>query len=723
MDKEEFNAMLCLLKYVDNCSLYQMITRQNQLDLQIRILHSDMQSLLYDNYRKFIEASSMVSSIKSEINKMEDEATLLQSKMKDLEGISTAVLENLQPTQSKITKLLKWQEVMKKLVLLTDLIPTLKAHVESRKYETAAFHYLKAKSVLQKYHHFPSFRGIVKECDEIMDHVKQKLKEKLRCDIFNEEEMEETAKLILALNVDANLTLQCFLSHSEDCLANTLSAIHKKCGLEISEKVEGKTKEDLITLELTGCIALSCYYVQLLSKIIIVVRNVFLKCDKKNISFSAYNMLEDFIEKFAQRLYSVLYLNFQSAFVYTNDEFMSIILDKLCRRSHDCNLILPQLDFYTKSIQMMLKICADRCEFHLRNLTNAFLSESERLMKELSEKSHSLNISYMRFETSMKDNILTVLFSLKNFVRPEFIFSRNIHFRKIFCKSFAREGIFVSYFRYIKAKSLEILQNADKKTLYLPALSLLFSKYMLQMYHSSITQFMNMIDEQLYAPIDDIPLSQASDIACEFKAVAREMLDMYVRIRQEKTSAMVRKSLENKKWMRVKEPRRVSVVVKRVLEDLNKTKSETESLFGSTKGSSRDRASDSGRTFNSKLKINSPIQDPTDEAVFNRISTIFIQQPTFFKTVDFTSYSITSCIVNLTLKCYSEYIRQITFNSFGLQQIQVDMYYFQTFLSQHFGIEEDFIPFFDNIISSCYNRTFQPQLMKHQVVAALCQEF
>lgn len=59
-------------------------------------LHSDMQTLVYENYNKFITATDTIRKMKTDFKKMETEMDLLGSKMKQITQFSDQITGTLQ---------------------------------------------------------------------------------------------------------------------------------------------------------------------------------------------------------------------------------------------------------------------------------------------------------------------------------------------------------------------------------------------------------------------------------------------------------------------------------------------------------------------------------------------------------------------------------------------------------------------------------------------------
>lgn len=59
-------------------------------------LHSDMQTLVYENYNKFISATDTIRKMKTDFKQMETEMSLLMSKMSTINEFSGQITGTLQ---------------------------------------------------------------------------------------------------------------------------------------------------------------------------------------------------------------------------------------------------------------------------------------------------------------------------------------------------------------------------------------------------------------------------------------------------------------------------------------------------------------------------------------------------------------------------------------------------------------------------------------------------
>lgn len=157
-------------------------------------LHSDMQTLVYENYNKFISATDTIRKMKTDFKKMETEMNLLVSKMSTITEFSGQItgtlqvcideskyeyvldLEDyLQGTRQQLSKLSEKHSLLQKLQFLSSLPTKLKTLKEEGNYTQAVHDYVQAQKVLLQYGSQPSFQSIQEECHNIMADIKVEL--------------------------------------------------------------------------------------------------------------------------------------------------------------------------------------------------------------------------------------------------------------------------------------------------------------------------------------------------------------------------------------------------------------------------------------------------------------------------------------------------------------------------------------------------------------------
>ena len=87
---------MCLDVFQQETSLKQLIDKEQELVREIQSLDSEMQTLVYENYNKFILATDTIRQMKSDFKTMEDEMEKLVQDMSHIATFANNISSNLQ---------------------------------------------------------------------------------------------------------------------------------------------------------------------------------------------------------------------------------------------------------------------------------------------------------------------------------------------------------------------------------------------------------------------------------------------------------------------------------------------------------------------------------------------------------------------------------------------------------------------------------------------------
>ncbi|KAE8287945.1 Vacuolar protein sorting-associated protein 51-like protein fat-free [Larimichthys crocea] len=116
-----FDPEVFLNKLRRECSLAELMDQETCMVKQIRSLDSDMQTLVYENYNKFISATDTIRKMKNDFKKMEDEMDCLSANMAAITEFSARISGTLQDQHTQITKLSGVHTLLRKLQFLFEL--------------------------------------------------------------------------------------------------------------------------------------------------------------------------------------------------------------------------------------------------------------------------------------------------------------------------------------------------------------------------------------------------------------------------------------------------------------------------------------------------------------------------------------------------------------------------------------------------------------------------
>lgn len=180
LEDENFNVQ----RYVDSLlatqSMRDLIQHDNAMIASKKALDSEMQTLVYDNYNKFITATDMIRAMKGNVESMDGAMADLQSTMAALSGRCSSIERSLAPNRSKVEQLVSASRLLHRLEFLFELPSKLNKSIEHAAYEQAVAYFVSSSLILQQYIHLKSFQRIRNESQIIMDGLKQEMKKKLR---------------------------------------------------------------------------------------------------------------------------------------------------------------------------------------------------------------------------------------------------------------------------------------------------------------------------------------------------------------------------------------------------------------------------------------------------------------------------------------------------------------------------------------------------------------
>ncbi|XP_035228187.1 vacuolar protein sorting-associated protein 51 homolog [Stegodyphus dumicola] len=243
----EFNPDLYLHKLLKECNLNQLMQKEHQIYRQIQSLDSEMQTLVYENYNKFISATDTIRKMKNDFKKMEEEMDCLSSNMSIITEFSGNISSTLQGRRQEISKLTGVHTLLKKLQFLFELPPCLKTCIQNGSYGQAVRYYLKAQRVLLQYEHMPSFHGIQEDCDMLVNQLKQKLREQFKSKDASPKQLAECVDLLLQLDEPTEVLCDEFLKYAKEKLDVDLSDLEREinlCATSVEESENDKSGEE-----------------------------------------------------------------------------------------------------------------------------------------------------------------------------------------------------------------------------------------------------------------------------------------------------------------------------------------------------------------------------------------------------------------------------------------------------------------------------------------------
>ncbi|XP_075168633.1 vacuolar protein sorting 51 [Haematobia irritans] len=727
MDGSAFDSDKYLEKLLKDYTLKQIMDTEAAVVKDTQTLHSDMQTLVYENYNKFISATDTIRKMKNDFKTMESDMNLLKDKMNTITNFSEQITGTLQGTRSQLFKLSEKHSLLKRLQFLSSLPANLKSQIEEHKnYVQACCTYVKAQKVFEEYGHQPSFDGIRQECDEIMAKFKEQLKL----------EFHVVGKTAETLTKIGELLLLHLNEKPSDLSAEMLICASKRLNEQIV-MLQDQTERDMIEFVDMGIEG----FLNDLTLVVTAYYDMFVGKQYEDES-------DDFQEQALKELNTFLNLNIDKYLNLVQDRVDSDIglgdtqvmlraLDRLHRRLLSMRNICCGLEIHRSTLDIIIAAAHQLVETHSKNLRDHFAdSLSSVRLSLVSVKSEAvvsglhLNDLITNLYVTLMEKVRSVLQDLLVFLQADWSFNIKCDYKGALCVEGIRENLLVGFLRHI---ANVINSFGDSSTSSPPNLLLVLSKTCLEMEQCGVHILVCLVDDLYEIDSENrATLTHETEICGEMRDTAQNLLDAYVRLQGSNISQMLRKSVETRDWLNSLEPRTVRAVMKRVVEEMTAIETIVASLYEhQTHERTTTASSDSSRkTYfsnltNSKQQFRSNWSNYTpsqlESSYVSNIHRLFSERVEIFTSVEFSKVSIVTGIIKIGLKTLLECVRTRTFSKFGLQQIQVDTHYLQMNLWR-FVKDENLINYLlDEILGSAVHRCLESTLMEPNAVEIICE--
>ncbi|CAL8089475.1 unnamed protein product [Calicophoron daubneyi] len=251
IDGSAFDARAYMDKHLREKDLCDLMIEEKVLTEQIRSLDSEMQTLMYDNYSKFISATDTIRMMKSDFKYVENEMNCLVKNMTAIGSLSDKIKDSLIGERSQLKNLVTTQQTLNKLKYLVDLPARLREYVSQTSWELAVHDLNKAKFVLKTYRNTPSFKSILEDCSTVVCDIEKKLWRQLE-KAQKPNEMYFALKILRQLGFHTSRLSEAFLDLAHDRLQHCMVEVQLKLTKEEdseSEKppagsTDGETEEE-----------------------------------------------------------------------------------------------------------------------------------------------------------------------------------------------------------------------------------------------------------------------------------------------------------------------------------------------------------------------------------------------------------------------------------------------------------------------------------------------
>ncbi|XP_041477229.1 vacuolar protein sorting-associated protein 51 homolog [Lytechinus variegatus] len=752
-----FNPEVYLTMIMKEKRLNDLIDKEAEMVKQIRSLDSDMQTLVYENYNKFISATDTIRKMKTDFKKMEEEMDRLATNMDTIADFSEKISSTLQERRAQITKLSGVHSLLKKLQFLFELPARLNKCISMKAYSQAVRYYSKARVVLLQYQHMPSFHGIHRDCNEIVNELRLKLREQFGNKESDAKQLAECVDLLLQLKEPPDELCDEFLSHARHKLDESLREMssHVATGRQRTasspeededggDVQEGGRPSDKIMrslpMDILEFVDSSCNgFLENICLVIASYKELFVNRqagdsqEEEELEQVAHAKLGQFVDSRMQQYFTCIQDRIQAEKSSVENSLLVRALDRFFKRLQAVHRLLPDLKILQRGADIVAAAAKERAQYYGDGLKKHFAECITDIRQTLCAprvvgKQSAPNLAELVNVTSSSviDQVKLVLTSLKSFLGQDITFAQSLFFATKYPTKTVREGLLVDFLRHIFQTCTNLCEGGGEKGSAPHTLILILSRLLVDFETTHIIQLLGTCNAQFLIE-DSRGLTQTSTLCSEAKDSAQLLLNHYVQSQGLQISQMLRKSVDTRDWLNTIEPRNVRAVMKRVVEDITAIDSNVGSLY--EEGTRKAHSSDSSkRTYQSFSVSRQPRTQRSytpsttfDTSLMSNIQKLFSERIEIFSSVEFSKVSVVTGIIKISLKTFLECVRLRTFGRYGLQQIQVDTHYLNLYLWR-FVSDEKLVHFLlDEIVGSAVHRCLDATLMESSIVEVICE--
>uniref|UniRef100_A0A095C7F5 Vacuolar protein sorting-associated protein 51 homolog n=1 Tax=Schistosoma haematobium TaxID=6185 RepID=A0A095C7F5_SCHHA len=630
IDSPSFDPQLYLDKSLKTKDLSDLISEEKALTEQIRSLDSDMQTLVYDNYSKFISATDTIRMMKSNFSYVQAEMNSLLQNIASIVSVSGTINGNLADKRKKLGTLTTTQLTLNKsdMAECSNRLKILQQLGFSRRKLSRAILRLAKRQVSQR---LAYIKTLVCEGDKRSVQKEETVgsAENIANPFVQESSSEEMVGYYAFISQLFLMSVNYILGHMS-LLGDVISGKTENSASEIDD---GSFEENLSNL-----------VEELMHEFFILVRTRFESESTNNdvnLLIRALDRIHCRVQTFNRSLLTSV----------TSVDFEGVLLDDLSPESlsivNRFSLLTNQ--FSNSALEIINQVARMQTTYYFdilcQNAVESFTDLRHKLashglqtsnstneevnkVNKIGNNNHQLSSLLDALSSSLVSQLRNVLKAEEAFLSTNSTFSSRPQFRNSFCIDQIREGLIVGYLNFLVQFLSDLAKTAVCK---IPGPILLTLGKLCLMWADSGTV------GHLISLADDFMLFGNDYVSQLFSSNTRNR----DRISDSRSSRSLRPSTSS-------------------------------------------HLIDATRTGSSSQGFHSPDLDPT---LATHLRRLFTQRVDIFTAVDANRESLLLGVIKIGLKTLIECARLQTFGRYGLQQIQVDCRYLQIHL-WHFVNDE-----------------------------------
>ncbi|XP_048426856.1 vacuolar protein sorting-associated protein 51 homolog isoform X1 [Pyrus x bretschneideri] len=703
---------------VHKSNLEGLLQRHVQMAAEIKNLDTDLQMLVYENYNKFISATDTIKQMKSNIVGMEANMEQLLEKIMSVQSRSDGVNTSLSEKREHIEKLHRTRNLLRKVQFIYDLPARLGKCIKSEAYADAVKFYTGAIPIFKAYGD-SSFQDCKRASEEAVTIIIKNLQGKLFSDSESIQARAEAAVLLKQLDFPVDSLKVKLLEKLEQSVAGLQLKI-EDIGNSSLDSNDPSTDTVPATAHETS--------VHEFAEAVRAYRVIFPDSDTQ-------------LTKLAQDLVAG---HFKTTEQCIKTEIWSADLLGVLRIIWRDVLLMDDVlneaalpDYSLEAARVTVKLYVSNKFSHLLNNSSDALTKAHTRQKDREE--YSLQVALEGGKKAVLQGSMDVLLDFRQLLDDNLELLVKL---KDLIIDWVQEG-FQDFFRALEGHFLLLsgknssasqdqgLTEGIQDDKVLAGLVLVLAQVSVFIEQNAIPR----ITEEIAASFSGGgvrsyeygPTFIPGEICRIFRLAGEKFLHIYINMRTQRISVLLKKRFTTPNWVQHKEPREVHMFVDLFLQELEAIRSEVKQIL--PQGVRRHRRADSnGSTASSRSNplreeklSRSNTQRARSQLLETHLAKLFKQKVEIFTKVDFTQESVVTTLVKLCLKSLQEFVRLQTFNRSGFQQIQLDIQFLRTPLKEMAEDEAAVDFLLDEVIVAAAERCLDPIPLEPAILDKLTQ--
>ncbi|PON72395.1 Vacuolar protein sorting-associated protein [Trema orientale] len=681
---------------VQKSNLEGLLQRHVEMAAEIKNLDTDLQMLVYENYNKFISATDTIKRMKSNIVGMEanmeqllDKACLIMSVQSRSDGVNTSLFEK----REHIEKLHRTCNLLRKVQFIYDLPARLGKCIKSEAYADAVRFYTGAMPIFKAYGD-SSFQDCKRASEEAIAVITKNLQGKLFSDSESIQARAEAAVLLKQLDFPVD-SLQARLLEKLDQSLVDLQLNMEDISCAPVDSNDPSEQRNLSTSVPTTAHEAS---VREFAEAIRAYRVIFPDSDEQ-----LTKLAKDLVAK-----------HIETTEEYVKNRIGSAVLLRVLRIIWTDVLLMDDVvheavlgDYCLEASQAVVKQYVANTYSHLLldisdALTKAHTEQKDGVEKDL------LQVALEASKKKVLQGSMDVLLDFRLLLDDELELLVKL---KDWIIDWVQEG-FQDFFRQLDDRFL------------------LLSGRKFSSSHDQVLAGLEIAASFSGGGIrgpEYGPAFVPGEICRIFRSAGEKFLHLYINMRTQRVSVLLKKRFTTPNWVKHKEPREVHMFVDLFLHELEAIGNEVKQIL--PEGLRRHRRTESNGSTNSSRSnplreeklSRSNTQRARSQLLETHLAKLFKQKVEIFTKIEFNQESVVAMVVKLCLKSLQEFVRLQTFNRSGFQQIQLDIQFLRNPLKEIVEDEAAIDFLLDEVIVAASERCLDPIPLEPPILDKLIQ--